>query len=544
MPVHCVSPSALTAITRTVTVATGRFAPGHLGELTPIMPFELVDAVLSETRTVQRRLRDLPSRVGVYFLLAMCLFPEIGYRLVWDKLTAGLSGMPIVCPSTKALRDLRRRLGSAPVRALFEVLAGPLAQPTTPGVRFGPYRTVSFDGCSSIKVPDSERNRGWLGRCPRGGYPQVELMTLVETGTRAVIGAVFGPTREGETSYATRLSHHLHPEMLVLWDRGFDSNDFLAAVHATGARVLGRIRQRRRPPVLQPLADSSYLSVIGGVPVRIIEARVSVTCTDGSKFEGPYRLATTLLNVRRYPADRLVHLYHERWEHESAYYALRHTILNGRVLRSHDPVGVAQEMWALLTLYQLLRRTMVEAAESRPGTDPDRCNFTIALQTARDLLVCAQGVFEQGIGEIGRRVLSALSPARRTRISTRKVKSPISRYAERKLDGRPDGSKAVTSTTITLLPPPSPEPVLPTSTVRENTGNGKPGSRMARVLAIMQSEPERLWRSREIAELLGDVTLVATYRQLARWTERGMIKRVRTGCYTAIANPLRGLRKR
>ncbi|MFG2586156.1 hypothetical protein, partial [Streptomyces malaysiensis] len=65
-------------------------------------------------------------------------------------------------------------------------------------------------------------------------------------------------------------------------------------------------------------------------------------------------------------------------------------------------------------------------------------------------------------------------------------------------------------------------------------------SRMARVLAIMQSEPERLWRSREIAELLGDVT----YRQLARWTERGMIKRVRTGCYTAIANPLRGLRKR
>lgn len=152
-----------------MTVAAGRFAPGHLGELTP---FELVDAVLSETRTVQRRLRDLPSRVGVYFLVAMCLFPEIGYRLVWDKLTAGLSGMPIVCPSTKALRDLRRRIGSAPVRALFEVLAGPLAQPTTPGVRFGPYRTVSFDGCSSIKVPDSERNRGGWGGARTAAIPR------------------------------------------------------------------------------------------------------------------------------------------------------------------------------------------------------------------------------------------------------------------------------------------------------------------------------------------------------------------------------------
>ncbi|MER6694275.1 transposase domain-containing protein [Streptomyces minutiscleroticus] len=28
------------------------------------MPFELIDAVLEETRSVQRRLRDLPSRVG------------------------------------------------------------------------------------------------------------------------------------------------------------------------------------------------------------------------------------------------------------------------------------------------------------------------------------------------------------------------------------------------------------------------------------------------------------------------------------------------
>ncbi|WP_432167060.1 transposase domain-containing protein [Streptomyces sp. bgisy031] len=101
------------------------------------MPFELVDAVLSETRTVQR-LRDLPSRVGVYFLLAMCLFPEVGYRLVWVKLTAGLPRIAVACPTTKALRDLRRRLGIAPVRVLFEVLAGPLARPTTPGVRFGP----------------------------------------------------------------------------------------------------------------------------------------------------------------------------------------------------------------------------------------------------------------------------------------------------------------------------------------------------------------------------------------------------------------------
>jgi hypothetical protein len=50
-------------ITRTVTVAGGRFAPGHLGELTQLAPFEMVDEALRATGTVQARLRDLPSRV-------------------------------------------------------------------------------------------------------------------------------------------------------------------------------------------------------------------------------------------------------------------------------------------------------------------------------------------------------------------------------------------------------------------------------------------------------------------------------------------------
>ncbi len=89
---HCASPPALTTFPREIILAAGRFAAGHLGGLTPFLPFELVDAVLAETRAVQRRLRDLPSRVGVCFLIAMCLFPEVGYKLGWDKMTGALDG--------------------------------------------------------------------------------------------------------------------------------------------------------------------------------------------------------------------------------------------------------------------------------------------------------------------------------------------------------------------------------------------------------------------------------------------------------------------
>ena len=182
------SESATVSFARPITAAAGVYAPGHIGELTQYLPFELVDDVLSETRTVQRRLRVLPSRVGVYFVLALVLFPRLGYARVWQKLTAGLIGLDLPSPSEKALRDLRRRLGPAPFKALFEVVAGPLGQPRTPGVCYRGMRTVAFDGCNSLKVPDTERNRCWLGRIRYrmgfAGYPTLRLMTLIETGTR------------------------------------------------------------------------------------------------------------------------------------------------------------------------------------------------------------------------------------------------------------------------------------------------------------------------------------------------------------------------
>lgn len=118
-------------------MAGGRFAPGHLGELSQLVPFEMVDAALSATRAVQCRLRDLPSRVVVYCLvLASCLFPETGYLGVWRKLTGALTGLPVVSPTASALAQARRRVGSKPLRWLFDLLRGPAATGHGPGIRW------------------------------------------------------------------------------------------------------------------------------------------------------------------------------------------------------------------------------------------------------------------------------------------------------------------------------------------------------------------------------------------------------------------------
>ncbi|HEX6526022.1 MAG TPA: IS4 family transposase [Streptosporangiaceae bacterium] len=474
MPVQSAIRSALVSVASVITVAAGAFAPGHLGELTRVVPFELADAVLAEEGGLERRVRLLPSRVGLYFLLAMCLFPQHGYLGVWGKMTAGLRALGLPSPSGKALRDLRRRIGTAPVKRLFEVLAGPLGQPSTPGIMFGGYRTVSFDGCKSIRVPDTRANRAWLGKqnaCNgETGYPALMLMALVETGTRALIGAVFGPPADGETAWASKLLPLLDATMLLLADRGFDSGDFLAAVAAARAQFLVRVNANRRPPVLRHLPDGSFLPVIGGVKVRVITAEVTVTCHDGTSYGGVCRLATTLLDHRAHPAAALMALYHERWQHEVAYLALRHTLLHGRVLRSENPAGAEQETWALLAVYQALRTAVADAVQTVPGTDPDRASWQAAVETAQDLLTTASNITspEPGDlqGDIGRAVLGRLCGPRRPRVCPRKVKSPLSRWNKHP-DGKPRTAKRITGITSHIDPghykPPTRRPKSVTS---------------------------------------------------------------------------------
>ena len=536
--------SATTTITRAVTVAAGVFAPGHLGELTQYLPFELVDDILEQTRTVQRRLRDLPSRAGVYFMLALGMFPRLGYARVWGKLTAGLAGLDLPSPSEKALRDLRRRLGPAPLRALFEVVAGPLAWPRTPGVRFAGLRTVAFDGLNSLKVPDTDRNRSWIGRIRYrmgfAGYPALRLMALAETGTRGLLGATLGSAADrDEASLARRLLPLLGPGMLILLDRAFDGNAFLAAVHATGAMLLARARSARNPRVLQHLPDGSYLSCLDGLAVRIIEADVTVTGADGSRTGDRYRLITTLTDHNRYPAMSLVRLYHERWEIETAYLALRHTLLNGHVLRSGDQPGLEQETWALLTLYQLLRMAMVDAVETQPGTDPDRASFTSALETARDQLTAAAGVCTAGPagqpGVIGRAVLATLLPARRPRYSARTVKCSTSRYHEHD-DSRPQLPAVITAIDITMRTPPLGTGGPGRSRYKPATPRPpQPPTRRQRVTALMTTEPHRDWSGRELAERL-QITPRNLHTQLGEWAKLGFITRTGYATY-ALSTP-------
>lgn len=303
-------------ITRTITVAQGPFAPGHLGELTQQVPFELVDAILADTRAAQSRVRALPARVVVYLLLAGALFAEQGYQGVWQRLTAALEGLPVAQPTAAALTQARRRLGVAPLRALFDLLRGPAATPRfAGGVRWGGLLVCALDG-TTMTVPDTPANLGIFPRSSsHAGYPLLRLVALVAVGTRTIIDAVLGPTSHGETTYAQRLTPSLTQRMLLLADRNFDAAKLFAAFAATGAAVLVRCKPARKLPILARYPDGSDLSLLGGCTIRVVAAEITIATRAGRRT-GVYRLATTLTDHRAYPAFGLIRLYHQRWEIE------------------------------------------------------------------------------------------------------------------------------------------------------------------------------------------------------------------------------------
>lgn len=150
------------------------YAPGHLGELAQVIDPQLVDAVLEETGSRERRVRLLPARVVVYFVLALAFFERSSYQAVWDKLEAGLHGIAVARPCASSLSRARRRLGSAPLRRLFEILAGPVAARTQPGSFYRGLRAVAMDG-TALSIPDEEavtwRFPKHGGRVLEFGYP-------------------------------------------------------------------------------------------------------------------------------------------------------------------------------------------------------------------------------------------------------------------------------------------------------------------------------------------------------------------------------------
>jgi hypothetical protein len=428
-----------------------------LGVLTEYVPAALIDEVLAQTGGVSRRVRLLPARVVVLFVLALTLFSGYGYRSVWRQLAGGMAGPATRTPTSSALTQARQRLGPGPLAALFARVRGVQAGEQTPGAfRFG-LRLVAWDA-TMLDVPDSVDNAAAFRRSRNGhaagGFPQARLLTLIEVGSHAVIDAAFG--RDSEQVLARQVLGSLQPGMLLLADRNFPSYQLWRQVAETGAQLLWRVKASWHLPRVGTFTDGSWLAVLPapgsrgrvGIWVRVIDYQVQVTDPHGrSRTEG-FRLITTLTSPILAPAHELAACYHERWESETGYKELKIAQRGARrVLRSHHPDGVAQETYAYLITYQAIRRLMNHAAETA-GLDPDRLSFTTTLRLACRTVINQATATARTMAAAVRECLQDRN-TRRDRVSPRAVKRPVSPYKS-KANARPRTSTNV-SYAITII---------------------------------------------------------------------------------------------
>ena len=418
-----------------------------LGVLAGQIPTELVDQVLADTGRVQRRRRRLPARVVVWFVLALTLFHGQGYRSVWREL-AHSEADDASTPSTPGLSQARRRVGPAPLAALFARLRGAQAVPGAVGAFLGGLRLVSWDA-TMLDVPDSPANQAAFiasrNTRGRGAYPKVRLLQLIECGTHAVIDAAFGAV--SEQVLARRVMGSLGAGMLLLGDRNFPSYQLWRQAAATGTHLLWRVKASTLLPRIGTFTDGSYLAVLSrpgtrgrlGIWVRVVDYTVTVTATtaDGASTTRVelFRLITTITDPHLATATQLADCYHQRWESETVYKSLKtHQRGPRQVLRSQDPDGIAQELYAYLITYQAVRRLMHQAALAA-DIDPDRLSFTTALRAVRRFITSAATATGHLLTAVVDRAICQIledQHERRDRASPRVVKRSQSPYPSKK----------------------------------------------------------------------------------------------------------------
>jgi len=350
--------------------------------LARVYPAEMVGEILDQHGCNSKRIRSLPAVPGVYFCMALSLYPEAAYEQVFAVVSQGLSWMQgngsEATIAKSSISEMRGKIGYAPLQALVARACIPLSLATRhPDAVYAGLRLVAIDG-SNLEVadePDNIKAFGYPGsRTGHAGYPQAQCAILVECASHAILAANLGAYRESEWAICKPLLASMGAGMLCLADRGFNGYAHWAAARATGAQLLWRCQINRKLPVVKELGDGSYLSVIypgsviskkqrqastEGITVRVIDYALP----NAADTQPRYRLLTTLLDEKTAPALELAALYNQRWEVESVFDELKtHLLQKRRVLRSKIANLVRQEFYGWVLAHYAVRWLMHQAA--------------------------------------------------------------------------------------------------------------------------------------------------------------------------------------
>jgi hypothetical protein len=272
----------------------------------------------------------------------------------------------------------------------------------------------------------------------------------MELTTRQVVDAVFQPVSAGERSAVPRLLGNLGSQDLTLLDRGFPAVWLFDRFLKRGTHFVARIGSTWKPKHLERLPDGSWIVEVKGKtqrpgeeerkgPARGPEITRRLRLVEYSVGKRQrIRLLTDLMDHEEVPALELAQLYHRRWECELGYDEQKTHLAStakgtaATILRSKTPAGVYQEAYALLITYNLIRRSMVEAADLA-DVDPLTMSFVEVLDRIRVWLPRLHGASPRQAASLRDEFLRDIARCRikrprRQRVYPRVVKRKMSNF--------------------------------------------------------------------------------------------------------------------
>jgi hypothetical protein len=395
-----------------VLVATIRQALARIkGNLEEWLPPNVVERLADQFQLGQRRRLLTPATTTFLFL------KQILHGNTACSHLRHLSGLDF---TDAAYCQARGRLPLGYCHRLQRAVLGRCIQTDRPaaGDRWRGHDVYLVDG-SSFSMSDTEELRAEFGQ-PSGqkpgcGFPVAHLLLLTDVRTGFIRRALPAPGRTHDMSRVAAMHPELPAGAVLVGDRGFCSYVHLALCqqrnlhavfrahqkliidfrpgrpyasltdrHARGLprsrwlRSLGREDQvvEHFKPLQRPdwMTAEQYAALPASLLVRECRYRISIP---GRRTQ-VVTLVTTLLDRRRYPASALAQVYGWRWQIEGHLRHLKQT-LKMDVLHCQTFLGVLKELALFVTVYNLVRRVMSEAAR-RQQVPVQRISFLDTLR--------------------------------------------------------------------------------------------------------------------------------------------------------------------
>ncbi len=262
-------------------------------------------------------------------------------------------------------------------------------------------RHVKLADGTTVSMPDTPENQEVYPQQAAQqeglGFPVARMVMLMSLATAMVCGMAIAPyvgKETGELALLRQLVDQLGPHDILLTDRYFCSFFMIAMLSARNIEFVARLHHARkegayrikrlgkhsylvewpRPDKPDWMDEETYNQMPESLTLRQIEAKVE---EPGFRVESLV-VVTTLTDTKEYSNDDIAQLYHKRWLVELDIRAIKCT-LGMDVLRCKTPEMVRKEIWTCLLAYNLIRKTMLQAAQNT-NLSPRQLSFTNALQ--------------------------------------------------------------------------------------------------------------------------------------------------------------------